>query len=92
MMTDYFRLNVKFTGRVQGVGFRWNTKDVSRGHSVTGYIMNLSDGSVEMLAEGEKQEVLSFLAGVEKRMLGYVMGRIQLPRFGVRQFSSFEIA
>ena len=91
MSTNCFRLNVKFTGRVQGVGFRWNVKDVSRGYSVTGYVKNLSDGSVEMLAEGEEDEILSFLVGVEERMLGYVTGRVQLPRVGVRQFSSFEI-
>ena len=91
MSTNCFRLNVKFTGRVQGVGFRWNVKDVSSGHSVTGYVKNLSDGSVEMLAEGEEDEVLSFFVGVEERMLGYVTDRVQLPRVGVRQFSSFEI-
>ena len=91
MSTNCFRLNVKFTGRVQGVGFRWNVKDVSSGYSMTGYVKNLSDGSVEMLAEGEEEEVLSFLVGVEERMLGYVTDRVQLPRVGVRQFSSFEI-
>jgi acylphosphatase len=84
-------LGVKFWGRVQGVGFRWNVKDVSSGYSVTGYVKNLSDGSVEMLAEGEKEEVLSFLVAVEERMLGYVTDRVQFPRSGVRQFSSFEI-
>ena len=57
METDCFRLGVKFWGRVQGVGFRWNVKDVSSGYSVTGYVKNLSDGSVEMLAEGEEHEV-----------------------------------
>lgn len=91
MSTNCFRLNVKFTGRVQGVGFRWNVKDVSRGYSVTGYVKNLSDGSVEMLAEGEENKVLSFLVGVEERMLGYMTDRVQLPRDGIRQFSSFEI-
>jgi hypothetical protein len=44
-----------------------------------------------MLAEGEEDEVLSFLVGVEERMLGYVTDSVQLPRVGVRQFSSFEI-
>ena len=58
METDCFRLGVKFWGRVQGVGFRWNVKDVSSEYSVTGYVKNLSDGSVEMLAEGEQEEVL----------------------------------
>ena len=92
MLTGCFRLNVKFTGRVQGVGFRWNVKDVSGGYSVTGYVKNLPDGSVEMFAEGEEGEVLSFLAGIEERMFGYITGRIKVPRMGGSQFNSFEIA
>jgi len=91
MSTDCFRLNVKFTGRVQGVGFRWNVKDVSTGNSVTGYVKNLSDGSVEMLAEGEEEEVLSFLVAVEERMLGFVTERSQVARKGERQFPDFKI-
>jgi len=82
---------VKFTGRVQGVGFRWNVKDVSTGNSVTGYVKNLSDGSVEMLAEGEEEEVLSFLVAVEERMLGFVTERSQVARKGERQFPDFKI-
>tara|TARA_B100000579_G_C22712892_1_gene795480 strand:+ start:276 stop:536 length:261 start_codon:yes stop_codon:yes gene_type:complete len=84
-------LGVKFWGRVQGVGFRWNVKDVSSKYSVTGYVKNLSDGSVEMLAEGEEEEVLSFLVAVEERMLGYVTERSQVTRKGESQFSDFRI-
>ena len=91
MSTKCFRVNVKFKGRVQGVGFRWNVKDVSRAYSVTGYVKNLPEGSVELLAEGKEPEVLSFLFEVEERMLGYVTHRVQLPRVGVRQYSSFKI-
>ena len=91
METDCFRLGVNFFGRVQGVGFRWNIKDVSSGYSVTGYVKNLSDGSVEMLAEGDEGEVLSFLVAVEERMLGYVTDRSQIARTGGRQFSDFKI-
>ena len=91
METDCFRLGVKFFGRVQGVGFRWNVKDVSSGYSVTGYVKNLSDGSVEMLAEGEEEEILSFLVAVEERMLGYVTESSQIAREGERQFSDFKI-
>ena len=91
METDCFRLGVKFWGRVQGVGFRWNVKDVSSEFSVTGYVKNLTDGSVEMLAEGEEEEVLSFLVAVEERMLGYVTECSRVARKGESQFSDFRI-
>ena len=91
MTSEVFRLTVNFRGRVQGVGFRWNVRNESGSFVVTGYVKNLSDGSVEMLVEGEKDEVNRFLTSVENRMRGYVTDRTTAERVGERQFSGFEI-
>ena len=91
MSSEVFRLTVNFRGRVQGVGFRWNVREESSGFDVTGYVKNLPDGSVEMLAEGEKDEVNRFLASVENRMRSYVTDRTTLERMGDGQFSDFGI-
>lgn len=53
-----------FTGRVQGVGFRYQTKQLARGFEVTGQIKNLPDGSVELLLSGESDELHEFLAEI----------------------------
>lgn len=53
--------HVYFEGRVQGVGFRWTVKNVARGFDVTGWVQNLTDGRVELLACGESEEVTAFL-------------------------------
>ena len=45
------------SGRVQGVGFRWFTKDVASREGVTGYVRNLPDGRVEALVEGDTDAV-----------------------------------
>ena len=45
------------SGRVQGVGFRWFTKDVAVREGVTGYVRNLPDGRVEALVEGDAESV-----------------------------------
>jgi acylphosphatase len=52
---------VIFEGRVQGVGFRYTVKDLARGFDVRGSVKNLSDGSVELIVMGQKDEVESFI-------------------------------
>jgi len=52
---------VIFEGRVQGVGFRYTVKDLSRGFDVCGWVKNLADGSVEMQVMGDAPEVECFI-------------------------------
>lgn len=52
---------VIFEGRVQGVGFRYTVKDLSRGFDVCGWVRNLPDGNVELEVMGEPDEVDSFI-------------------------------
>lgn len=52
---------VIFEGRVQGVGFRYAVKDLARGFDVSGWVKNLPDGSVELRAMGQPDEVDSFI-------------------------------
>ena len=70
------RVTVHYSGRVQGVGFRATVRNIARGYDVTGTARNLSDGRVELIAEGEKAEVAAFLEGVATSDLsGYISGR-----------------
>jgi acylphosphatase len=52
---------VIFEGRVQGVGFRYTTKDIAKGFEVCGAVKNLPDGTVELEVTGEREEVEAFL-------------------------------
>jgi len=54
------KLTVYYSGRVQGVGFRYTVKSLTAGFDVTGTIKNLDDGRVKLVVEGEKQELLEF--------------------------------
>ena len=65
------RKKINYKGRVQGVGFRWNTEKAVHSFDVTGYVKNLPNGSVEVLLEGCSGEVLKAEKLVEERMRGY---------------------
>jgi acylphosphatase len=66
------RYDITFTGRVQGVNFRWKTCQVAGRFDVAGWVRNERDGSVRCVVEGEPGELEAFVAAVEEAMSGYV--------------------
>jgi len=49
--------HVIFIGRVQGVGFRFTAHRMAKRHQLTGFVRNLPDGTVEMLAQGPARDI-----------------------------------
>jgi acylphosphatase len=64
--------HVFYSGRVQGVGFRYTAQNVAEDYEVAGFVRNLPDGMVEVLAEGSPQQVDAFLTALAQRMAGYI--------------------
>jgi acylphosphatase len=64
------RMHIYYSGRVQGVGFRYTTKNVATGYEVTGCVRNLKDGRVELIAEGQRQELEEFRGAIRDSGLG----------------------
>jgi len=56
-MTDNAAKKIIFSGRVQGVGFRFTALNVANRYHLTGYVRNLSNGSVEMLLQGPAETI-----------------------------------
>jgi len=69
------RLYVFYSGRVQGVGFRYTVKSVAPGYEVTGIVRNLPDGRVELAAEGTKAELEAFRQGIRDSGLGRLISQ-----------------
>lgn len=63
---EKIRKHFIFYGAVQGVGFRYRAYHSARTFNVTGWVRNLSDGSVEMEAEGLPEDIDSMILYVEK--------------------------
>jgi acylphosphatase len=66
------RRRVVYSGRVQGVGFRATCRWLAGGFEVAGYVRNLPDGRVELLAEGEPAEIEHLLQAVQNEMGGFI--------------------
>lgn len=87
-----FYADVWFSGRVQGVGFRWHTVKVAREFEVTGTVRNLADGRVLLHAEGSEREVLAFVAAVEDEMKSFIREVEKKTGIGDASCSDFIIA
>jgi acylphosphatase len=59
------RVHIYVSGRVQGVFFRAATRDRAETLGLTGWVRNLPDGRVEILAEGPAERIADFLAWCE---------------------------
>jgi acylphosphatase len=91
-MSDVHHETVFFTGRVQGVGFRYTTLQVAREYDVSGFVKNLVDGRVQLEAEGRPEEVEAFITALEQRMHGYVRKTERSSEKRPAQFRGFTIA
>ena len=87
------RLTVYFSGTVQGVGFRYTAERLAARFPVAGFVRNLSDGRVEVTAEGEEDVLKDFLKSIRQSHLsdyirdveaGWAPADGSLAGFGVR--------
>ena len=85
------RREVIYSGTVQGVGFRYTTRAIAARFDVTGYVMNLPDGRVQLVAEGTKEELDAFLEEIARKMSQYIDTAAQNTLSASGGFDDFEI-
>lgn len=90
-MAELVRRVVFFSGRVQGVGFRMATAGLARDYAVTGYVRNLDDGRVELVAEGAAAEVEGLLTRVRQHFRLHLTAVDEQPAAADGSFSGFAI-
>jgi acylphosphatase len=57
--------HIFYSGRVQGVGFRYTVQQLARPLKLYGWVRNLADGQVELTAQGAKEKIEELLSTVE---------------------------
>jgi acylphosphatase len=92
-VTSHRRLKIIYSGRVQGVGFRYTAKTVAAGFEITGTIRNLPDGRVELIAEGAREELEAFREAIRGAGLaGFIRDENTSWSDAQNNFHGFEIA
>jgi acylphosphatase len=77
MSEKHVRLHAQIYGRVQGVNFRYYTQKEAMAHGLNGWVANRYDGSVELVAEGEKSALQKLLAFVHRGPPSARVDRVQ---------------
>jgi len=85
------RVHILVSGTVQGVSFRYYTKRLADDLEITGWVRNLFDGRVEIVAEGEK--LSDFIKEIERGPVGARVSNLQICEMerGIEEFVVFEI-
>jgi acylphosphatase len=80
-----------FSGEVQGVGFRYTVRSLARRHPVRGFVRNLPDGTVEVVAQGNQAAINALLADVHEHFRHNIRARQRGPATASEVFDGFEI-
>lgn len=86
------RMQVVYSGTVQGVGFRYSVKSLARGFELTGTVRNIVDGRVELVAEGARDELEAFRADIRDSELKHFIRKEEVNwSEATNEFRGFEI-
>ena len=86
------RVHVFYSGHVQGVGFRYSVQDIAMTMSVTGWVKNLEDRRVEVVAEGKHKALEEFIDKISKSYISrYIKDTDVSWEKPVNEFRDFDI-
>lgn len=85
------QIRVFYSGRVQGIGFRYTVEDMAAQQKICGWAKNLDDGRVEVVAEAEEAVLNIFLMQISQNFSRYIsdVNSEWLPASG--EFRDFQI-
>jgi len=72
------RIHAYYSGKVQGIGFRFTAELTARQMDLVGWVKNLADGRVELLCEGEEVQLIGFLSEIKNGPLADYIENVDL--------------
>ncbi|MFH1997026.1 MAG: acylphosphatase [Candidatus Omnitrophota bacterium] len=84
-------LHIYFSGRVQGVGFRYTAEYLALSYGLTGWVKNLDDGRVEAVCVGGEKKIKSFLEGLRSELGRYIRNEEAHWAEATGEFQGFKI-
>ena len=84
--------HIIFTGRVQGIGFRFTALDIANRYRLTGLVRNLPDGTVEMITQGPADDIADCIRDIKEAFEGYIRETKTEEIPPDPQYTNFKIA
>lgn len=86
------RAHVFYSGRVQGVGFRYTAEKIALDLKLFGWVKNLMDGRVEIVCEGPKETIDLLFQQIKESMLGPHIKKIDVNwEVATHEFDDFTV-
>jgi len=85
-------MHVFYSGRVQGVGFRYTARSIASRLGLTGWVRNLGDSKVELVCEGEEKDLKGFLNAINNEFSGhYIVDKDITWEKPTQEYANFDI-
>ena len=86
------KVNVIIYGKVQGVYFRFNTKNIAEKLGLTGWVRNTTDGKVEAVFEGDEKKIFNMIEWCSKGPSDAQVNKIEIIRKKYsKEYNNFSI-
>ncbi|MFH1245042.1 MAG: acylphosphatase [Candidatus Omnitrophota bacterium] len=85
------RVHIYYSGRVQGVGFRFTIERMALESGLVGWVKNLPDGRVELVVEGEEKALDNFVHRIDVEFMSCIRRKDIRWEDASGEFKDFEI-
>ena len=80
-----------YSGKVQGIGFRYTVQSIAHDLGLVGWVKNLPDGRVEMCIEGTQEKITRLCQEIEEHFEGYITSKEEKSLRTNEQLNDFRI-